>query len=129
MITSLRLYALIAGTVVVGLAARYGWISADASTDKAITAVMLATVALAGLCGHAVAVRVARASWSAGALVAMVSIAAVLVSLGTSIGSIATRGDALAAERGRLASTGEAVRNELIRLNVEQNGISLIALA
>ncbi len=90
-------FGLAAGAIVVALLARYGYLTGATPKDGALTALSLAAIALGGLVGPAVALRLfwspLRSAKLLGVLVAMLAFAALLATLGNSLGAIANQAE------------------------------------
>jgi hypothetical protein len=110
-------FGLLAGAVVVALAARYGYATSDNPVDGGIVAFFFAVIAIGGIAGPAVAVKVFRGArgfgklW--GLLWGVLAVAAVLANLSNSLGAIAGRSDKTLAIR---AQAADARRNDQAEL-------------
>lgn len=88
----LLIFGLVGCVGVVSATARYGMLTSDNHTDGYISAGLFSFVALAGLAGHAVAVRIWRHSVLWSLIIGMICFGAMAVSLTNSIGFVALRG-------------------------------------
>jgi hypothetical protein len=111
----------------VALAARYGFKSADTATDGVIYATMFGTIAAGGgimqaLAVHVVAGASMRQGWRAfwGLAIGAIGLAAMLATVLSSLGAIAGRADAMAAERSKASETVKDDRADLARLATER---------
>lgn len=120
---------LIAG-ISVALAARYGFKSADTATDGIIYAVMFGGIAAGGGLMQALAVHVVatagmgkgwRVFW--GLVIGAIGLAAMLATVLSSLGAIAGRADAAAAERSKAKDNVKDDRADLARLTAEREGL------
>ena len=111
--------ALAAAVVVVALVARYGYVSADAPKDAALAAPSFAAVALAGLLGPAAALHLfwstSRLGKLFGALLAVLACAALIATIGNSLGAIAKH-----AERVKVAEVRNGDEAVLARILAER---------
>lgn len=121
---------LIAG-ISVALAARYGFKSADTPTDGIIYAVMFGAIAAGGGLMQALAVHVVvtagmgrgwRVLW--GLVIGAIGLAAMLATVLSSLGAIAGRADAVAAERTKASDTVKDDRADLARLTAERKALT-----
>lgn len=120
---------LIAG-ISVALAARYGFKSADTPTDGIIYAVMFGAIAAGGGLMQALAVHVVvtagmgkgwRVLW--GLVIGAIGLTAMLATVLSSLGAIAGRADAIAAERTKASETVKDDRSDLARLTAERKAL------
>ena len=88
----LLIFGLIGCALVVGATARYGMLTSDSQADGYISAGLFSFVAVAGLSGHAVAVRIWQRSRPWSIVIGVVSFGAMVVSLSNSLGFVALRG-------------------------------------
>jgi hypothetical protein len=108
-----RFFGLLCGSVVIAIAARYGFKTSDNDFDGYIWAFTYGSVTLGGLFGHSLAVRVWRHNKPIGALVMVASGLALIISLSNSLGAMAGRGNEQQAERMRVADTVRDLRRGL----------------
>jgi hypothetical protein len=108
-----RFFGLLCGSVVIAIAARYGFKTSDNDFDGYIWAFTYGSVTLGGLFGHSLAVRVWRHNKPIGALVMAASGLALIISLSNSLGAMAGRGNEQQAERMRVADTVRDLRRGL----------------
>ncbi len=117
---------LAAGTLVVVLVAHYGYVAGVTPIDRITTALLFSIIAIAGLAGPAVALRLARSSLGSaklwGALAGTVAVAALLVNLGNSLGAIASH-----AERARVAEASHIDEAALARVTSERAALHFTA--
>ena len=104
------IFGIVAGALAVAIVARYGYSTADTHLDGMITGSVFALIAVGGLVGHAVAVRVWRNSKVAAVFVGLVAFAALLVSLTNSLGFVVGRDT-------KTAAVGEQTRMALRKQN------------
>lgn len=111
----------------VALAARYGFKSADTTTDGIIYATMFSTIAAGGGVMQALAVHVVanagmRQGWRVfwGLVIGAIGLAAMLATVLSSLGAIAGRADAAAAERTKASDSVKDDRADLARLTAER---------
>ena len=120
-------FGLIAGAVVATLAARYGYATSDNPVDGGIVAFFFAVIAIGGIAGPAVAVRVFQGArgfgklW--GILWGVLALAAVLANLSNSLGAIAGRSDKTLAIRAQAADARRNDQAELEQLMGERVGL------
>jgi hypothetical protein len=88
----LLIFGLVGCALVVGATARYGMLTSDSQADGYISAGLFSFVAVAGLSGHAVAVRIWQRSRPWSIVIGVVSFGAMVVSLSNSLGFVALRG-------------------------------------
>jgi hypothetical protein len=118
------LFALVFGCIIIGVAARYGFTTSDNDLDGYIWAAIYGGVTLAGLCGHAIGVRLWRYGLHKLSLsIFAVSLFILLISLSNSLGAMAGRADKTQAERLKVAETVRADRRDLERKQKEQDGL------
>jgi hypothetical protein len=125
--TFARFFGLLCGSVVIAIAARYGFKTSDNDFDGYIWAFTYGSVTLGGLFGHSLAVRVWRHNQPIGALVMMVSAFALVISLSNSLGAMAGRGNEQQAERMRVADTVRDLRRGLDRAEAERKELKFEA--
>jgi hypothetical protein len=118
-----RAFGLICGSIVIAIAARYGFKTSDNDFDGYIWAFTYGAVTLGGLFGHALGVHAWRHSKLVGVLVFAGSAFALLISLSNSIGAMAGRGNEQQAERIRIADTVRDARRSLKRTEDEREGL------
>ena len=118
-----RFFGLISGTVVIMIAARYGFRTSDNDFDGWIWAFMYGAVSLGGLFGHALGVRAWRQSRLVGGLVFAGSAFALLISLSNSIGAMAGRGNEQQAARIQVADLVRDTRRSLKRAEDEREAL------
>ena len=110
---------LAAAAVVVALVARYGYVTGDTFGDAALTAFSFAAIAIVGLIGPAAALRLfwssLRAAKLFGVLVAMLACAALLATLGNSLGAVAKH-----AERVKVAEVRSGDEAALAQITAER---------
>jgi hypothetical protein len=108
------------GTASVAMTARYGFLQAQDDLDRIIAAVMAGAIALCAVAFHGIAIRL----WVQGAhktagLIGIIGALAFLISVGNSFGSVATRSDAVEAQRQTITDTRSDNRRELTRLEAQ----------
>ena len=115
----------------VALAARYGFKSADTTTDGIIYAVMFGPIAAGGGLMQALAVHVVatagmgrgwRILW--GVVIGTIGLAAMLATVLSSLGAIAGRADVAAAERTKATENVKDDRADLTRLTAERKALT-----
>ena len=121
--TIARAFGLLCGAVVVAIAARYGYRTSDNDLDGYIWAFTYASVTLGGLFGHSLAGRVWRHNGLVGCIALMVAGAALVISLSSSLGAMAGRGNEQQAERMRVADTVRDLRRGLESAESERKGL------
>ena len=118
----------------VALAARYGFKGADTSADGLIYGTMFGAIAAGGGLMQALAVHVAtsegmtrryRMLWAV--VIAVIGLAAMFATVLSSLGAIAGRADAIAAERTSAADNARDDRATLKRLTDERAGLKFAA--
>ena len=117
------LFGTVCGAIIIAVTARYGFRTADNELDGYIWAFMFGLIALGGLCGHAVAVRVWRESRLAAVLIGLVSMAALTINLSNSLGAMADRGNEKQAARLNVAEIAREARRELRRTQDEREAM------
>jgi len=105
--SAVGIFGLLCGLIVIGLVGRYGYTSTDVETDAWIVAFLFGAIAVGGLFGHAVAVRLWRRSKLASIAFGLVSAVALVLNLSNSLGAIAGRADHATMER---VTTNRAIR-------------------
>ena len=118
-----RAYAACASSLVVALAARFGYSTADAEVDRVIAAVTLGFVSLFGLLSHGWAIQAWRHSKFWAGMLIVIGLPCMVVSIGTNLGAIATRGDKGAAERGRVAVSVDGWRTDATRMRKQLDAL------
>lgn len=118
---AIGIFGALAGATVVGLVARYGFVTSDTAIDGAIVAFFFAVIAIGGIAGPAVAVHLYRGTSGAakfwGIAAAVVAAVALLANLTNSLGAIAGRADKTAAQRTAAINSVKDDRAELARLD------------
>jgi hypothetical protein len=114
--SSVGLFGLACGLIVIGLVGRYGYKTTDVETDAWIMAFLFGAIAAGGLFGHAVAVRLWAHSKPASLAMGLVSIVALLLNLSNSLGAIAGRADTVTTQRVEKNRKVRAAEAELKRL-------------
>jgi hypothetical protein len=107
----------IAGVISIAMTARYGWKQADNDVDQVFSAVMYGSIALFAICFDGLAVYF----WfkhlrKVAIFVGAIACAAFVVTFTNSLGSIASRSDAVEAQRVNVKDVHAADSRELIRL-------------
>lgn len=115
------LFGVLCGGIVVALVSRYGFKTADNEVDGYIAAFLFGTIAIGGLGGHAVSVRVWQTSKVWALLIGMICTAALVVNLSNSLGAIAGRSDKAEAARIDAAAKLKDTRAELARKIAERD--------
>jgi hypothetical protein len=114
--STVGIFGVVCGLIVIGLVGRYGFKSTDIEADAWIMAFLFGAIAAGGLFGHAVAVRLWRTSQPASVTVGIVSAVALLLNLSNSLGAIAGRADTATLERITKNRSIRAAEAELKRL-------------
>lgn len=118
----------------VALAARYGYKSADTPTDGLVYGLMFGAIAAGGGIMQALAVHVVtgasmargyRVMW--GIIIGAIGLGAMLATVLSSLGAIAGRADATAADRTNAADNIKDVRATLKRFTAEREGLKFVA--
>ena len=114
----------------VALASRYGYKTADTSTDGLIYGVMFGAIAAGGGIMQALAVHVAtgagmargyRLLWAV--IIGAIGLAAMFATVLSSLGAIAGRADAVSAERSKASDSAKDDRSSLKRLTDEREAL------
>ncbi len=117
---------LAAGAIVVALIVHYGYVTSAAPKDGALTALTLAAIAVAGLLGPAVALRLwassSRLAKIGPPLLGVLALAALLATFGNSLGAVASY-----AERARLAEARRSDEAALASLSAERAALHFAA--
>jgi hypothetical protein len=116
-------FGLICGAVIVGIVARYGYRTADNEFDGYIWAFFYAMLAIGGLFGHALSVRLCRQSKIAAGLVFIVAALALTINLSNSLGAMAGRGNEKQAARLKIADEVRDARRDLSRAEGEREAL------
>lgn len=124
--TLLGVFALLSGTTVLAIVARFGFVTADTTADGILAGGLFAIVAAGGLGGHAVAVRVWAQNRSWSVAIGLVSALALIVNMSNSLGAIAGRSDARTAERARDAEAVKDLRAEFERVSRERDALGAV---
>lgn len=117
------LFGMVCGAIIIAITARYGFRTADDELDGYIWAFMFGLIAIGGLCGHAVAVRVWRESRLAAVLIGLVGMAALTINLSNSLGAMAGRGNEKQASRLNVKEITRDARRELKRAQDEREAM------
>ena len=115
--------AILAGAVLVGIAAQYGSTLTDNSTGALAWGFLYGFITLGGLFGHAFALRVWRHDKRAGAFIGVVAMAAFIIGLSNSLGSMASRGNETTANRQQVSDDVEGLKGQLKTAEEERKGL------
>ena len=114
------LLILVAGAVSIAMTARYGWKQADNDVDQWFSAVMYGSIALFAICFDGLAVYFWFKGLRKTALfIGLIAGLAFVVTFSNSLGSIASRSDAVEASRQETTDARKDDREELKRLRAE----------
>jgi hypothetical protein len=116
-------FAILVGAALTIVSARYGYTLTDNPTDALIWGFIYGTVTFGGLFGHAFALRVWRHDKKAGLFIFAVAMAATIISLSNSLGSMASRGNETAAKRQTNADNVEGWKRDLEPKKEERKGL------
>lgn len=122
--TLLRIFGVLLGAVVVAVVARYGWLSAESIFDRTLAAIWNAGIALAGLFGHAVALRVWRVNRAWALVIGVFALVALAINLSNSLGFLSSKDSNRAAQIERLEQTRTASQAQLQRLIGEREAMA-----
>ena len=117
-------FALLVGGALTFIAARYGYTLTDNHTDALIWGFLYGAITLGGLFGHGFALRVWRHNKGAGAFIFAVAMAALIISLSNSLGSMASRGNETMAKRQGVADAVKDARRDLESAQNERDKLS-----
>jgi len=115
--------AILAGAVLVGIAAQYGSTLTDNSTNALAWGFLYGFITLGGLFGHGFALRVWRHDKKAGAFIGVVAMAAFIIGLSNSLGSMASRGNETTAKRQSVAGDVKDLHDRLETAKEERKGL------
>jgi hypothetical protein len=115
--------AILAGAVLVGIAAQYGSTLTDNPKSALAWGFLYGFVTLGGLFGHGLALRVWRHDKKAGLFIGAVAMAAFIIGLSNSLGSMASRGNETTAKRQSVAGDVEDLRGQLKIAEEERKGL------
>jgi hypothetical protein len=108
---------LLLGAVSIVMTARYGWKQADNKVDQWMSAILFGTIALCAVFFDGVAIRLWTGGWhKVGGFIGAVAALAFVVTFSNSLGSIASRSDAIEAQRQNVTDSRDDNRRELRRL-------------
>ncbi len=113
-------FGILGAAMVIGIVARYGYLSSSTHMDGLISAGLTGLIAAGALGGHAIAVHIWRGSKVGGLVIFLIATAALLVNLSNSLGFIAGRSDAREAERTHILDKARRDNAALDRLIAER---------
>ena len=116
-------FAILGGVTLVFIAARYGYALTDKPADALFWGFLYGLITLGGLFGHGFALRVWRHNQKAGLFIGVVAMAAFVIGLSNSLGSMATRGNETTATRQQVAGDVEGLKGQLKTVEEERKGL------